>query len=51
MEPTKKYKYKYIDTSTLKGLKQAERLQSYGWQPISITLMNIVTLRKEVRSK
>ena len=37
---------KIIDTSTLKGLKQAERLQAKGWQPVSITFSNKITLIK-----
>ena len=31
-------KYKSIDTSTLKGLKQAERLHANGWTCYSVGL-------------
>lgn len=38
---------KRIDTSTLSGLKKAERLQARGWLVISIErFTNIVTLVK-----
>lgn len=31
IEPRMKTEYKNVDTSTLKGLKQAERLHAQGW--------------------
>ena len=40
------YEYRRIDITTLKGLKQAERLQALGWKPISGYLFTIL-LQKE----
>jgi hypothetical protein len=38
---------KQVDTSTLQGLKRAERLQALGWKPIAINpITNVVTLVK-----
>lgn len=37
----KAFEYKTVDTSTLKGLKQAERLKENGWKVISVGLFNI----------
>ncbi len=34
-------KYKTIDVSTLKGLKQAERLHANGWKQVSVGLFTI----------
>jgi hypothetical protein len=34
----KKHQYKTVDTSTLKGLRQAERLQAAGWTIMSVGL-------------
>jgi len=42
------FKYKVIDTRSLKGLRQAERLQSLGWQPIAVTITDKVTLQKAI---
>lgn len=43
-----KYKYKRVDTSTLKGLRRAERLHARGWKPISISsISDAVTLEKQ----
>jgi hypothetical protein len=40
-------KVRKIDTSTLAGLKKAERLQARGWKPVAITyITNIVTMQK-----
>ncbi len=36
-----KTKYKTVDTSTLKGLKQAERLYTNGWKIIRAGLFTI----------
>jgi len=38
--------YKTVDTNTIKGLQKAERLQSNGWKPISISLDNKILLEK-----
>lgn len=35
------YEYKTIDTTTLKGLKQAERLHIAGWKTIRLGLTYI----------
>jgi hypothetical protein len=34
-------KYKTVDTSTLKGLKRAERLHQNGWKTASVGLFRI----------
>jgi len=36
-----KMQYKTVDTSTLKGLKQAERLKANGWIVYSVGLFLI----------
>ncbi len=41
-EDTMKYEYKTADTSTLEGLKQAERLKAAGWKIISSGLFLIM---------
>jgi hypothetical protein len=41
--------YKTIDTSTLRGLKAAERLQSAGWTIGRVGLFLIQFYRKAVR--
>ena len=33
--------YKTVDTSTLKGLKQAERLHLNGWKQIRVGMFSI----------
>ena len=38
--------YKRVDTSTLKGLKQAERLKSRGWKIIQTGLFTILFEKK-----
>lgn len=36
---------RYVNTSTIKGLRQAERLQSHGWTPESINpITNVIKL-------
>lgn len=42
-----KYKYRKINNTTLKGLKQAERLQSLGWQLYEVTPIWLY-MRKEI---
>jgi len=42
-----KYQYKRVNTRSLKGLKQAEKLQSLGWKIIVVGLYNIL-FEKEV---
>lgn len=42
-----KFKYRTIDTSTLKGLKQAERLHENGWKIIRTGLF-LIWFEKEV---
>jgi len=42
----KGYKYKTVDTSTLKGLKQAERLHRLGWKTIRVGLFLIYFEKK-----
>ena len=37
-----KYEYKRVDTSTVKGLKQAEQLQAKGWKVISVGLTYVL---------
>lgn len=40
-------KTKKIDTSTLAGLKKAERAQAMGWYAVSInSITNIITFQK-----
>ena len=41
-----KFEYKTIDTSTLKGLKEAERLHQTGWKMIRTGLFLIQFERK-----
>jgi len=45
-----KYKYKTISLRTVKGFKQAERLQSNGWR-VYLAGIDSVRLEKEVKSK
>ena len=40
-------KYKTVDTTTLKGLKRAERLHAYGWKMIRVGLFSIQFEKKE----
>jgi len=41
---------KQVDTSTIQGIKRAERLQALGWKPIAINpITNVVTLVKAYR--
>lgn len=40
-------KYKTVDTSTLKGLKQAERLHATGWIMYSVGLFIVKFYRHE----
>lgn len=40
------YKYKDVDTRTLKGLKYAEYLKSHGWKIISVGFYNILFEKK-----
>ncbi len=42
-----KYEYKTVDTSTLKGLKEAERLHTSGWKTIRAGLF-LVYFQKAV---
>lgn len=44
-----KFKYKTIDTSTIEGLKQAERLHRLGWKTISVGLFLIV-FEKQIKA-
>lgn len=37
----KRNQYRTVDTSTLKGLQQAERLQRHGWKIVSVGLFLI----------
>jgi hypothetical protein len=39
-------KYRTVDTSTLKGLKQAERLRVSGWKMARVGLFTITFYRK-----
>lgn len=42
-----KYQYRRIDISTLKGLKQAERLQARGWKLVGGGLFTIVMQKED----
>jgi len=42
-------KYKRIDTRTLKGLKQAEKLKKSGWKIANIGFWNIQFYKKQKR--
>ena len=42
----KNYKYRRVDTNTLKGLRTAERLHTNGWKAISVGLTTIVFEKK-----
>lgn len=44
-----KIEYKTVDTRTIKGIKQAERLQANGWTQGSIGLFSIQFYRKKSR--
>lgn len=44
-----KTQYKRVDTSTLKGLKQAERLHLNGWKTVSVGLFTILFVKQAVR--
>jgi hypothetical protein len=39
---TMKYQYRRVDISTIKGIKQAERLQSMGWKVISSGMFSVI---------
>lgn len=41
-------KYRIVDTSTLKGLKLAERLHANGWKMESVGLYLIMFSKREV---
>jgi hypothetical protein len=43
----KLFEYKTIDTSTLKGLKQAERLHASGWKTIRVGLFLVYFEREK----
>lgn len=45
------YEYKLVDTSTLKGLKQAERLHANGWKIIATGLFTIQFQREKKTKK
>jgi len=45
----KKFKYKRIDTSTMKGLLLAERYHANGWRTIQAGLWTIL-FEREVKS-
>lgn len=49
MRARTKTEYKQVDTSTLKGLKQAERLKAAGWQIGSTGLFLILFYRRRTR--
>jgi hypothetical protein len=42
-----KFEYKTVDTSTLKGLKEAEKLHMSGWKMIRVGLFSILFERKK----
>lgn len=42
------FEYKTVDTSTLKGLKQAERLKASGWKVIRVGLFSVQFERETV---
>jgi hypothetical protein len=42
--------YKTVETRTLKGLQQAERLQRYGWTVIRVSLFSVL-MKKTFGSK
>lgn len=44
------FKYKTVDTSTVEGLKRAERLVARGWKIISVGFWQLI-LEKEVKKK
>jgi hypothetical protein len=44
-------KYKTVDTSTLKGLKQAERLHQNGWKTIFVGLFLIYFSKPKAAKK
>lgn len=37
-----KYKYKSIDTRTMRGIKIAEKLRAKGWEVVSVGATHIV---------
>lgn len=43
-----KFEHKTVDTWTLKGLKEAERLQAAGWRIIRVGLFILTFERKVV---
>ena len=44
-----KTEYRTVDTSTLKGLKEAERLHTSGWTQYSVGLFIVKYFRKVAR--
>ena len=44
--PNPKLKYKTIDTRTVKGLRQAERLKAKGWKVASVGFHTIMLYKK-----
>lgn len=43
-----KIKYRTIDTTTLKGIKAAERLHAYGWKMGRVGLFTIQFYRRNL---
>jgi hypothetical protein len=46
---TTRTEYKTVETRTLKGLKQAERLQRYGWKIERTSLFSVLMSKKFAR--
>ncbi len=40
------FEYRTVDTSTLKGLETAERLQAAGWKAVRVGLFGVVFERR-----
>jgi hypothetical protein len=42
--------YRTIDTTTLKGLKEAERLHASGWTQVRVGLFSTQFMRKTIKT-
>lgn len=46
-----KYKYKNVDTRTIKGLKKAEALKKSGWKVLTVGVNSILFERVKVKDR
>ena len=44
-----KYEYKSIDTSTIEGIKEAEKLHESGWKIVQVGLFTILFEKERIK--